>query len=73
MINWLITMFTEWLMLIYYFHSFSNINMENPYNVFRLDILLLLSFNNQSWDMSNMQSPKIKDQEMDVICFGFYN
>ena len=60
MINWLITMFTEWLMLIYYFHSFSNINMENPYNVFRLDILLLLSFNNQSWDMSNMQSPKIK-------------
>ena len=60
MINWLITMFTEWLMLIYYFHSFSDINMENPYNVFRLDILLLLSFNNQSWDMSNMQSPKIK-------------
>ena len=29
-----------------YFHSFSNTNIGNPYNVFRLDIFLFLSFNN---------------------------
>ena len=46
MINWLITTFTEWLMQICYFHSFSNTNIGNPYNVFRLDIFLFLSFNN---------------------------
>ena len=45
MTNRLITMFTEWLMLIYYFHSFSNTNIGNPYNVFSLDIFLFLSFN----------------------------
>ena len=45
MINWLITMFTEWLMEICYFHSFSNTNIGNPYNVLRLDIFLFLSFN----------------------------
>ena len=40
MINWLIIMFTEWLMLMYYFHSLSNINIGNPYNFFRLDSFL---------------------------------
>ena len=36
MINWLITMFTEWLMQICYFYSFSNTIIGNPYNVFWL-------------------------------------
>ena len=40
-----LAMFNEWLTLIYYFHSFSNTNIGNPYNVFGLDILLFLSFN----------------------------
>ena len=44
MIDWPIVIFTEWLMVIYNFHSFPNTNMRNPYNVFRLDIFLLLSF-----------------------------
>ena len=48
MINWLITMFTEWLMVAYYFYSFPNTNIRNPYNVFRLDIFLFLSFDNIS-------------------------
>ena len=48
MINWLITMFTEWLMVVYYFHSFPNTNIRNPYNVFRLDLFLFLSFDNIS-------------------------
>ena len=39
-------MFTEWLMVAYYFHSFPNTNIRNPYNVFRLDIFLFLSFDN---------------------------
>ena len=48
MINWLITMFTEWLMVVYYLHLFPNTNIRNLYNVFRLDIFLFLSFDNIS-------------------------
>ena len=44
MINWLIIIFTKWLMVIYYFHSFPNIDIRNPYNDFRLDIFLFLPF-----------------------------
>ena len=41
-------MFTEWLMVVYYFHSFPDTNIRNPYNVFRLDLFLILSFDNIS-------------------------
>ena len=46
MINWLIIMSTEWLMQICYFRSFSNTNIGNSYDIFRLDIFLFLSCDN---------------------------
>ena len=37
MINWLSIIFTEWLMVIYYFHTFSYTNIRNSYNDVFLD------------------------------------
>ena len=55
MINWLIIMFTEWLMLIYFFHTFSNTSIGNPYNVFRLNTFLFLSSNTAFWFFYHIQ------------------
>ena len=53
MINWLITMFTEWLMLIYYFNLFSRSNkskITHNENSYSLPILFFNKDQNSDFD-----------------------